>query len=163
MTPTLDEHTIQLFDSIKLRNSLKVREAIENGADVNARNYKGDTPLRYDMVFGNVDVARTLIEHGAEVKDKDILPELAAYGRGGAEMAKLLLEAGADVDEATSGGYTPLIIAAGRGYTDIVRVLLEAGAKIDAVGTSNKTAKSLAYARGYIETAKLIEKFERKK
>jgi len=163
MTPALDEHTIQLFDAIKLRNPEKVREAIENGADVNARNYKGDTPLRYAMVFGNVDVARTLIEHGAQVKDKDILPELAAYGRGGAEMAKLLLEAGADVDEATSGGYTPLIIAAGRGYTDIVRVLLEAGANVHAVGTSNKTAKSLAYARGYNETAKLIEKYERKK
>jgi len=160
MTPTLDEHTIQLFDSIKQKNPLKLQDAIDNDADVNARNFKGDRPLRYAMVFGNVDVARILIQHGAEVKDKDILPELAAYGRGGAEMAKLLLEAGADVDEATSGGYTPLIIAAGRGYTDIVRVLLEAGANVHAVGTSNKTAKSLAYARGYIETAKLIEKYE---
>jgi len=160
MNPAPDEHTLQLFKSIKEKNPLKVRDAIKNGADVNFRNNRGEIPLKYAMVFGIVETAKILIENGAEVKDKDILPELAAWGRGGAEMAELLIEAGADVDEETSGGYTPLIIAAGRGHTDIVRVLLEAGANINAVGTSRRTAKSLAYERGYVETAKLIEKFE---
>lgn len=157
----LDEATIQLYEAIKKKDPLKVRQAIENGADVNTKNNYGQTWLYYAMAFGNVGVARLLIENGAEVRGHGVLGEFAAYGRGGAEMAKLLLDAGADIEEATSGGYTPLLIAAGRGYTDVVRVFLEAGAYINAMGTSGKTAKSLAYERGYLDSAKLIEKYER--
>jgi uncharacterized protein len=161
MTPPIDENTIALHKSIEKKDAKKVLEALKNGADANARDGRGTSALKYAMAFGDVETAEILIKHGAKVKDQDILPELAAYGRGGAAMAKLLLEAGADVDERSSGGYTPLIIAAGRGYTDIVKVLLEAGADVHAVGDSNRTAKSLAYERSYLETAHLIEKWEK--
>ena len=159
MTHQMDENTIELFQSIKDKDAKKVLETLRNGADANARDYKGTSALKYAMTFGDVETAEILIKHGAKVKDQDILPEAAAYGRGGAAMAKLLLKEGAEVDERSSGGYTPLIIAAGRGYTDIVKVLLEAGADVHAVGDSNRTAKSLAYERGFLETAHLIEKW----
>lgn len=163
MTPPIDENTIALFQSIAKKDAKKVLEALKNGADANARDGRGTSALKYAMTFGDVETAKILIEHGAKVKNQDILPELAAYGRGGAAMAKQLLKAGADVDEKTGGGYTPLIIAAGRGYKDIVKVLLEAGADVHAMGESKRTAKSLAYERGYLETAHLIEKWELKK
>lgn len=159
MTASSDKNTISLFQAIEKKDTTLVLEALKNEADANVTS-----ALRYAMEFRNsVETAKILIEHGAEVKGKDILPELAAHGYGGAEMAKLLLKAGADVDERSKGGYTPLIIAAGRGYTDIVEVLLKAGADVWAVGESNRTAKSLAYERGYYETAKIIEKWESKK
>lgn len=161
MAPPMDEKTIALFDAIKAMNSKKVLKAIESGADANAKDWQGRPALKYAMVFGDVKTAQVLIEHGALVKDQDVLPEMAAYGRGGEAMVRLLLAAGAEVDERTSGGYTPLVIAAGRGYTDVVKVLLEAGADIQAVGASKRTAKSLAYERGYVETARLIESYER--
>ena len=161
MAPPIDEKSMALFDAIKAKNSKKVLQAIKAGADANAKNWEGTPALKYAMVFGDVKTAQVLIEHGALVKDQDVLPEMAAYGRGGEAMVRLLLDAGAEVDERTSGGYTPLVIAAGRGYTDVVRVLLEAGADIHAVGASQRTAKSLAYERGYIETARLIETYER--
>ena len=66
-----------------------------------------------------------LIKHGAKVRDQDVLPEHAAYGRGGAAMTKLLLNAGADVNERTGGGYTPLVIAAGCSTAFRERKLLE--------------------------------------
>ena len=152
--------TVELFKAIDGRDPIKLRQALADGADVNAPNARGETPLYCLMSWGITGFARMLIEHGAEVSGHGVLPEFAAYGRGGAEMAELLLEAGGDVEEATSGGYTPLVIAAGRGYTDVVRVFLEAGANINAVGTSGKTAKRLAVERGYRDTAKLIEQYE---
>jgi len=88
----MEESTIALFKSIEKKDPKMLREAIENGADVNARNGYGTAALKYAMVFGVVEIAKILIENGAEVKDRDILPELAAYGRGGAEMAELLLK-----------------------------------------------------------------------
>lgn len=159
MSP-IDEKTIALHQAIEKKDAQKVRNALKNGADANSRNGYGTSALKYAMAFGDVKVAKALIKHGAKVKGQDILPELAAYGRGGAAMAELLLEAGAEVDERSLGNYTPLIIAAGRGFTDIVKVLLEAGADVHAVGESNRTAKSLAYERGYLQTAQLIEKWE---
>lgn len=161
MQPDTQAATDQLFLAIDKRDPIKLRQALEEGADVNAKNARGETPLYCLMNWGITGFARMLIEHGAEVDGHGVLPEFAAYGRGGAEMAELLLEAGGDVEESTSGGYTPLVIAAGRGYTEVVEVFLKAGADIHAVGTSGKTAKSLAYERGYVDTAKMIEKFER--
>jgi ankyrin repeat protein len=155
----VNESTSQLFDAIKSLNVDKVEEAIKNGADVNAKDYRNQTPMEYLMTFGSTEIAEVLINHQAELKGA--LLEHAAYGRGGSKMTKLLLDAGADVNEKTYGGYTPLLIAAGRGYTDVVKVLLEAGADVFAVGESNTTAKNLAYSRGYSETAKLIAQYEK--
>ncbi|MBI3158959.1 MAG: ankyrin repeat domain-containing protein [Chloroflexi bacterium] len=115
MTPPMDENTIALFKAIETKEPKRVLEALKSGADANARDGWGTAALKYAMAFGDVETAKTLIAHGAKVKDQDILPELAAYGRGGAEMARLLLKAGANVDERTGSGYTPLLIAAGRG------------------------------------------------
>jgi ankyrin repeat protein len=154
----LDENTIQLFEEIERNGVTKATELIANGADVNAKDYKGRTPLYHLMAFGNVEIAKALIDHGADLEG--VLLEHAAYGRGGAKMTKLLIDAGADVNDKTSGGYTPLLIAAGRGLTDVVRVLLESGVDVNAVGESQRKAKSLANSRGYPETAKLIEEYE---
>lgn len=106
MTTTINDLTIALHQAIQANDAKMVLEALEHGADANSRNGYGIAALKYAMTFGNVDVAKALLDHGAKVKDEDILPELAAYGRGGAEMAKLLLEAGADVNERTPGGCT---------------------------------------------------------
>ena len=45
-------------------------------------------------------------------------------------MVQYLVTAGADINQATEGGFTPLRIARGRGHTEIARVLEEAGATL---------------------------------
>jgi len=89
MTPPTDENPISLFQAIKKKDATLVLEALKNGTDANVTS-----ALRYAMTFGDVETAKILIKYGAKVKDQDILPELAAYGRGGAAMAKLLLDPG---------------------------------------------------------------------
>ena len=56
------------------------------------------------------------------------------------EVARLLLEAGADKDAAKTDGETELIVAAQEGYLDIVRLMLDAGADKDAANTDVATA-----------------------
>ncbi|MDP2278894.1 MAG: ankyrin repeat domain-containing protein [Nitrospirota bacterium] len=71
---------------------------ITRGADINARNKKGGTPLIMATVLGNI------------------------------EVVKLLLAKGADVNAKTSEGYTALMLAEELGNTSLVRLLKQAGA-----------------------------------
>ena len=49
----------------------RVRDLIARGADVNARNYKGQTALHCAARAGFVEIVSLLLEHGAEVDLRD--------------------------------------------------------------------------------------------
>jgi bilin biosynthesis protein len=158
--------TKELFDAIQLDDVAKVHELLDQGADINTRNHLDQTVLMRAVICGAYESTKVLIEKGARVGARQIsnrstaLHDVAAESRGTAKMAELLIEAGADVNAETSGGYTPLIVAAGRGKTDIVQVLLDAGANADMRGESGKTALQLAEERGYHDTAELIKNYK---
>jgi ankyrin repeat protein len=50
---------------------------------------------------------------------------------GHVEVARLLIEAGADIDKAKDNGVTPLYVASQNGHVEVARLLIEAGADID--------------------------------
>jgi hypothetical protein len=57
---------------------------------------------------------------------------LIAIERGHLDIVKLLIEKGAQVDEARIGdSVTPLLIAAGHGHLEIVKLLIEKGAQVN--------------------------------
>ena len=78
---------------------------LEKGADFNAKDNNGATPLH-----------------------------LAAYN-GHGEAVDVLLEKGADFNAKNNDGATPLHLAAYNGHGEAVRVLLEKGADFDAKKT----------------------------
>ena len=60
----------ELFDQVRDGNLEGVKSAIQAGADVNARDRYGRTPL---FVCDDVEVARVLIDHGADVNARTTL------------------------------------------------------------------------------------------
>lgn len=79
---------------------------IRAGAEVDAREVSGETPLHYAALQGQFAAAKVLIEHGADVTarakfggvpgdGKSVLSDAA--GGGNLELVKLLLEKGAPV------------------------------------------------------------------
>jgi len=85
---------------------------IDAGADVNVVGGEGDTPLRWAVQSGDVELARVLIERGA-VRDIDVgggVTGMNALGiaarRLDAAMVRLLLEAGARADAPDADGRT---------------------------------------------------------
>ena len=91
-------------------------------------------PLFTASSMGQVEIAKSLLEHGADVNCRTEYgsPINTAVRQGHYEMTALLLERGAHVDAVGHYGETPLITASYSGHEDIVKLLLSHGASIDA-------------------------------
>ena len=116
-----------------------VRACLRAGADPDARDKKGRTPLHYAAVTGHAAAIAALLEAGADLHARDEYggtPLIwAAYSADNDDVAMdvamivaLLLDAGADPDARDEGGWTPLHFAALYGHAAAIAALLDAGA-----------------------------------
>ena len=71
-----------------------------NGADANAVDKNGQSPLHFAAEWGNVKVAQSLINQGAKVnlQDSQLESPLHRVEEGDKEMRELLVQHGADTD-----------------------------------------------------------------
>jgi ankyrin repeat protein len=125
-------------------NDLKAaRDLLAKGADV-YDDFFGVSALCRAARYGNTEMARLLIENGADVNRKDksgSVPLIKAAYRGHIETVQLLIGKGADLEIRGSTGATALISASQNDQnTEIVRFLIEKGADIDAQDDTGETA-----------------------
>lgn len=133
----------QLRDAASRGDARAVREALDAGADLEARDGQGRTALLLATHGNSVDAARELIEAGADVNAKDAMQDSAylyAGARGLDEILALTLAHGADLRSTNRYGGTALIPAAERGHVATVRTLLRAGVAVDHVNRLHWTA-----------------------
>ena len=107
---------------------------------------------------GRVDevVENLKAQHNPDVVSggRAALTRAAANGRE--EVARLLLEAGADTEWKESFQRTALHVAAQTGYSEVVRILLEFGADMEAGDCDGSTPLHLAAAFGHTAVAQLL-------
>ena len=60
---TQEENDKYLFDAIGIYDYDKVENALNNGANVNAQNNDGDTPLMQAIMIEDYDMVQLLLEH----------------------------------------------------------------------------------------------------
>lgn len=83
---------------------------------------------------GHVQVAKLLLDHGADVNmppDSYESPLTLSACGGHFELASLLIERGANLEEVNDEGYTPLMEASREGHDDIVNLLISKGKYFD--------------------------------
>jgi len=102
------------------------------GADVNAANDYGDTPLHQAAYLGLTEKVRLLLKNKADVSKRAQRGETpllyAARPEGYPDTVLALLEGGAEVNAADDFGMTPLHGAAMIGDVDVARILIDKGA-----------------------------------
>jgi ankyrin repeat protein len=137
---------------------------LDYGASISARDDWGQTPL-FLAVTRNMDpIVRLLLERRPQDPAANIhrtrggtSPLLEAASRGNSITIKCLLDAGADVHRANSGGNILLkVVGAGQQNLEAVRLIIGAGLDPSTVDQYEGTALHLAVDRGFSSAVKLL-------
>jgi len=104
------------------------------GADLNAADLNGTSPLLAAVQEGHIDTVRLLCECGAEIVCADtdgFTPVYLAAQLGNDEMVRVLYSLGADLEAPDNDGMTPVLTAAQENRVTVVRTLHALGANIN--------------------------------
>ena len=113
------------------QRAIKIIEVLfAHNADPNARDNYDYSPLNLAIQYGQLDLAKLLIEHGANVnmgtgRDEET-PLQQATCTHNIGLVKLLIAHGAEINAVSKTGMTSLLCA--RGQNDLTDFLLEHGA-----------------------------------
>jgi ankyrin repeat protein len=133
---------------------------IDDGADVNATQGDGSTPLHWAVYKVDHELVAELLEHGAkaDVTNKYGSSPLAeAVKLGDLPLVTQLLDAGADVDSPNGDGQTALMLAARVGKLEVAKLLVERGADVNAKEAwRDQTALIWAVDGNFPEVAELL-------
>jgi hypothetical protein len=124
--------TLAVHHAAQLRDHRTLRDLVARGADPNARDKRGQTPLFLVAEHkGAAPTLRLLVELGADVDATSTRGRTAlfdaAYG-GDAESITALVQLGADLEHEATPGYTALEMAARSDNRGTAQALLDAGA-----------------------------------
>lgn len=152
------------------------------GADTEARGPRGQTALMWAAAQRHADVVEVLLAHGAAVGARsDVWSQMMAvppHGQpeynadvphggntallfaarsGDLASARLLVAAGADVDDANAWGVSAVTLAAHAGFRSLAAFFLEAGADPDAAEAGFAAIHAAVMRRDARLTATLLE------
>lgn len=125
-----------LADLIQLGDHKAALAEIRAGANVNAAQADGTTPVHWAVYQVDYEILDALIAKKAKVNvrnDFGSTPIAEAAKLGDARLVKTLLDAGAEPEGANDDGQTALMLAIKAGELPVVEMLLKAGAKVNTI------------------------------
>ena len=147
-----------------------VKLLVSNGADVNAVDDDGATPLQNAARKNELEIAKFLLQQGASKTINQIYKtkegsssedgKTALFNAVSADMAKLLIDNGAQISVVNKAGESVLLNALNKRNPELIKVFLENGAEVNKQDEKGITALLAAVRDSWYtnntETVKLL-------
>jgi uncharacterized protein len=154
---------LSISDAAALGDLTRVKQIAEkDSASAKSFSPDGFPVVALAAVFGHLDVARFLAEHGADVNAKATNGSgynalTGAVASGHTQIVEWLLTHGADPNYRYGAGYSPLLTASANGHLEIVKLLISHGADTHASTNDGKAAVTLATERNHPDVVAFLQ------
>ena len=155
----MDWWSTALHQAIELSHLDLINLLLARGADVDARDGLGETPLLLAGRNSREDCIIALLNHGADihVKGSDGVMVLhSACDRGLLNIVNILLAHNVNADERDERGRTPLFLAVNNSHTGCIHALLDHGANLDIRNNFGRTGLHKAASNGNLNTVNIL-------
>jgi hypothetical protein len=145
-----------LLASLKKKDVKSAIQLIQNGANPELQTPEGDQSWFIALGLRDTDLIKVMLEKHPKLVQQGN-PVVAAARHGSGKVVQILLEAGADMNESTSFGETPLMVASdcpdevlkvinrtANDFEFVVNELIKAGADLNRQNKSGSNALMLA-------------------
>ena len=170
-----DNGQTPLFNATQDGGPRITRMLLAAGAKPEVPTEGGSTPLMNAVGWNDVELVKAMIARGAQVNTKNVssgkvrhgdidmkqlTPLMFATPFGSPQMVKALLDAGADVKMRDGRGMTPLMFAVSSDTQDarVVKLLIEAGSDVNAASSTHETILDWALKFNEPSVVSLLEK-----
>ncbi len=133
----------ELVDAIDGGATVRVRELVEGGINVNVSDIQGETALIKAAWNSNAGMVRELLALGADVRlasNKGLTALYTGVVSGNPEVVRQLLDAGAPPNAVTDFGKSPLMASAWSNLPEIALLLMRHGAEPDLQDSQGRSA-----------------------
>merc|ERR1712118_480300 len=128
----IENTSVSVHDAAKRGDLQRLQEFLKAGKDVNARDFKGVTPLGYAVGHDQLSAVKVLIDAKANLDDVDSVGNSAVHfaaGYGRVKVLEHLLARGANASKVNQMGMTPLAAAQQNNQQQAMALLQRHGAK----------------------------------
>lgn len=152
------------FEAASINDTETVSQLLDKNPEIiNSFSSDGFTALGLASFFGHLSLVKLLLEKGANPNIASnnsfkVAPLHSACAISAFDIAKLLIDHGADVNAKQMQGVTPLHSAAHNGQTRLAKFLIDNGAEINAKMENGQTPLFMAKEKDFMEMTKLIMK-----
>ena len=137
-----------------------VKVLVKAGADVCVADNEGDTCLILAAWFGQIETVRYLVGlPEVDMNQRSLRGRTAlhmAVLKVHADVAEVIIDAGADIEVKDEKGRSPLHCASRSGSLAIVKMLVKAGAGVRATDNKGDTCLTLVSTEGHTETVRYL-------
>jgi ankyrin repeat protein len=147
---------MEIFEYCKTGNFELVRHLPANTIDPNTKDDHGNTPLYYASKHGHLNIVQELLEHNAPVNERNQYSITALHVCSTAEIARLLIQYGAEIEAREAEDNTPLHYASSTGSADVVQEIINNGADINAKDDAAQTPLHQACQNGHLNVVQAL-------
>ncbi len=149
-----------IHDAAKSGDLEQVQRLIVQGADVNGKATREETPLIIASLAGNGEIVSYLLQRGADINARNTSGMTALHAAaytGHTDIVLLLITKGAEVNDASNRfGVTPLHVASEENHIGTVQELLMHGADTTILEINGYSAVSRSGFREHWDVLKVL-------